>query len=344
MKHLSLIVFIFVYFQIAKSQEKNIYEAPYSYREIVIDGLPNDSVWNTCEWDDIDRLWLGEPVSPDDFTGKYKACWTDSFIYVLAKITDDVLHDNYPDPTDSYWKDDCLEVFIDEDATGGDHKYNYNAFAYHVSTLYEVVDLGLNGKKRLLNDHIDVKRTQDGNTYTWELKITLYTDDFEFGKTGNPVSLPYQDKEIGFSIAYCDNDGGDDRESFIGSQEISGSDKNTSWKQADDFGLLILRKNQVTSVPSPEKLLFANENTEINLYPNPAFTHFTISLYNSFTGHVMVDIYGNNGQRIKSKQLNKNGAFLNAEFDTYGLLPGNYMAIIRSGKKVMDSRKIIIAE
>ena len=102
MKYLFWIFFILSSYQTVKSQEKNIYETPYSSSEIAIDGLPNDSVWNTCEWDDIDQLWLGEPVTPDDFTGKYKACWTDSFIYVLAMITDDVLHDHYLEPTDSY--------------------------------------------------------------------------------------------------------------------------------------------------------------------------------------------------------------------------------------------------
>lgn len=344
MKHLFWIFFILSSFQTVKSQEKNSYEAPNSSSEIVIDGLANDSVWNICEWDDIDQLWLGEPVTPDDFTGKYKACWTDSFIYVLAKITDDVLHDHYPDPTDSYWKDDCLEVFIDEDASGGDHKYNYNAFAYHISTLYDVVDLGLNGKKRLLNDHIDVKKTQEGNIYTWELKITLYTDDFEFAKTVNPVSLPYKDKEIGFSIAYCDNDGGDDRESFIGSQEIRGSDKNTSWKQADDFGLLVLRKDVATSVNSFYPFTLNGKKSELIVYPNPASDYFKISLNNSYTGNLFFDLYANDGQLIKTKQVFKSASKLNVKYDVDEFMPGNYILKVRSGEIEINAYKFIIVK
>jgi hypothetical protein len=342
MKYISVLLLL-LSFHIANSQEKNIYEAPYSSQKIIIDGLPNDSVWDTCEWDDIDQLWLGSPVSPDDFTGKYKLAWTDSFIYVLAMITDDVLHDHYPDPTDSYWKDDCLEVFIDEDASGGDHKYNYNAFAYHISTTYDVVDLGLNGKKRLLNDHIEVIKTKDGNTYTWELKITLYTDEFKFGEPNNPVSLPFADKEIGFSIAYCDNDGGDDRESFIGSQEISSSDKNTSWKQADDFGLLILKKEGTTSIHSPFELFSHEINTDCEIYPNPAYNNsFNISLNNSTSGNIIFDLYTYNGQFIKSIQHCKDDINLNVGFTTPNLQPGYYLLKIRSEKQEIDTRKIII--
>ena len=86
MKYIS-VLFLLLFFYIANLQEKNIYEASYSSQKIIIDGLPNDSVWNTCEWDDIEQLWLGSPVSPDDFTGKYKLAWTETFIYVFAMIT-----------------------------------------------------------------------------------------------------------------------------------------------------------------------------------------------------------------------------------------------------------------
>ena len=47
---------------------------------------------------------------------------------------------------------------------------------------------------------------------------------------------------MGLAVAYCDNDGGSDRESFLGSEEIPGADKNVAWQNADVFGGLILEE------------------------------------------------------------------------------------------------------
>jgi hypothetical protein len=46
------------------------------------------------------------------------------------------------DPLVQYWDDDCLEIFLDEDFSGGDHQYNHNAFAYHVSLDNQAIDIG----------------------------------------------------------------------------------------------------------------------------------------------------------------------------------------------------------
>jgi hypothetical protein len=47
-------------------------------------------------------------------------------------------------------------------------------------------------------------------------------------------------KKIGFALAYCDNDGSLERESYIGSVFIPGTDKNQAWINADILGTLIL--------------------------------------------------------------------------------------------------------
>ena len=49
--------------------------------------------------------------------------------------------DQHADPKYFYWDDDCLEIFIDEDAFGGDHEFNYNAFAYNVALDNQIVDI-----------------------------------------------------------------------------------------------------------------------------------------------------------------------------------------------------------
>jgi hypothetical protein len=204
-----------------------------------IDGLASDDCWTDAEWAGIDQLWLGPAYSEDDYKGRYKIAWTPDLLYILVEITDDVLVDSHRDPLRDYWQDDCLEVFIDEDNSGGIHRYSYNAFAYHIALDYNVVDMGPDQQVRLYNDHLDVKRTKNGNTYTWEIALKVYSDQYVDGSDKNrPVTLT-EGKKIGFAIAYCDSDG-TVRENFIGTMVIPGSDKNTAWIDAGVFGTLEL--------------------------------------------------------------------------------------------------------
>lgn len=205
----------------------------------VIDGEAGDPCWENAVWFPIDELWLGEKPESDDFTGRFALSWSEKKLYILVHITDDILRDIHPDPLIDFYKDDCLEVFIDEDASGGEHTYNYNAFAYHVSLSYDIVDLHTDKKSRLLNDHMEVARVDKGTTSTWEIALTLYDDSFNPDRDNTPVALG-EGKKIGFALAYCDNDTSDDRESFIGSLPIKGTDKNRGWIDADVFASLLL--------------------------------------------------------------------------------------------------------
>ena len=51
-----------------------------------------------------------------------------------------------------------------------------------------------------------------------------------------------EQKEIGFAIAYCDNDQSEERENFIGSVPIKGKNKNRGWIDAGVFEKFILLK------------------------------------------------------------------------------------------------------
>jgi len=215
-----------------------------------INGVGDESSWDSANWYAIDKLILGDMPSKDDFSGRFKILWDEQSIYLLVEITDDVLFDQHVDPKHFYWDDDCLEIFIDEDASGGEHQYNFNAFAYHVALDNQVVDLGIkniDGTENfvLLNDHIESswRRNHDSLTnVTWELSISVYDDSFEFGSNNNkPVELSIN-KKLGFMLAYCDNDGSKEREHFIGSTEIEAvnGNKNLGYITADVFQRLTL--------------------------------------------------------------------------------------------------------
>lgn len=213
--------------------------APRAASPITVDGNGDEPAWSFAEWGPINQLWLGDDPDSEDFTGRYKIVWTPERLYVLVEIRDDVLSDQFPEPSVNYYMDDCLELFLDEDASGGNHQNNYNAFAYHIALDYYIADLGLSGVMDF-SDHADVKRVDEGDLSTWEIELKIFPDTFDENSTTNaPVTLS-AGKLMGFMASYCDNDGTYNRESFIGSVFIPGRDKNQGWIDAGVFGTLEL--------------------------------------------------------------------------------------------------------
>jgi len=204
-----------------------------------IDGIANEAIWNDAPWYQMDELWLGSPYSSEDFQGRYKLTWTTDALYLLAEIKDDILIDTNEDPLKAWWDDDCLEIFIDEDNSGGTHQFTHNAFAYHIALDGNAVDMSPKKQGKLYNSHIESKRVTIGNTSLWEVKISLFDDTYLDDQTNSTVRLEVN-KNIGFALAYCDNDTSKTRENFIGSIAVEGQDKNQGYITADIFGTLVL--------------------------------------------------------------------------------------------------------
>ena len=190
-------------------------------------------------WHPINQLWLGEAYTKDDFEGRYKLTWTEDALYLLSKIKDNQLRDVYKDPLKNWWDEDCLEIFIDEDNSGGEHQYNHNAFAYHVDLEGNVVDVTPQKEGKLYNLHIESERVSIGNTTIWEVKILLFNDSYKENGENSSISLT-ANKNIEFALAYCDNDSSEHRENFIGSIPVQGDDKDRGWIDANIFGTLLL--------------------------------------------------------------------------------------------------------
>jgi len=140
----------------------------------------------------------------------------------------------------NYWDDDCLEIFIDEDRSMGNHQYNHSAFAYHIGLDGKVADIGPDSLPHYYNDHIKSVKKSAGMKHIWELSMKIYDDSYVDGGTNSPVKLA-KDKVMGFAIAYCDNDGSKEREHFIGSTVVEGDDKNRGWIDAGIFEELRLK-------------------------------------------------------------------------------------------------------
>ncbi|NVK57479.1 MAG: CBM9 family sugar-binding protein [Alteromonadaceae bacterium] len=217
---------------------------------IVIDGVANESAWDKAQWHPLDQLMVGDMPTPADFSGRFKMLWDNDQLYLQVEIVDDVLIDTHPNPLRAYWDDDCLEIFIDADASGGDHLNNYNAFAYHIALDGNVVDIGPadNGAQEfvLLNEHATSRWTRADSTpytMTWEVSFRVYPDTFHHNNPVAPLQLS-ADQVLGFMLAYCDNDGSEEREHFLGSHAITpvDGDKNRGFIDASVFGQIKLLK------------------------------------------------------------------------------------------------------
>lgn len=222
----------------------------------IVDGKDKDTAWHSATWFPLNHVIVGENLSPDDFSGRFKMVWTAERIYLLAEIVDNVLIDTHANPLEKYWDDDALEIFIDEDNSGGNHQFNYNAFAYHIALDNQSADIGpfkskadeLSGNVfvRLFPDHIQShwqRSLEEPNKVIWEVSMAVYDDSFEdtMPSRHKPVVLS-KGKEMGFMLSYCDADSTAGREHFIGSQDIPAvnGDKNRGYIDASVFGVLTL--------------------------------------------------------------------------------------------------------
>lgn len=225
-------------------ENRSRYVAPQAESAPAIDGVANDAAWRSAEWRELKYRWLGPEYSAEDFNGRFKVVWTAERLYILAEITDDILFDSHRDPLVQYWDDDCLEIFLDEDHSGGEHQYNHNAFAYHLSLDNQAIDIGTDRQARNYSHHVKSHWKQQGDRVVWEVAIDIYADDYKDDSQDNrPVTLS-AGKVMGLMIAYCDNDGSELRENFIGSESVPYGPKDRGWIDAGLFGTLVLAAPQ----------------------------------------------------------------------------------------------------
>jgi hypothetical protein len=220
-------------------------EVKHTATPIKIDGLA-EQTWDNAAWQPMAYLMANSLPKEDDFSGRYKLLWDNQYLYLQAEITDDILFDKIADPTVKYWDDDCLEIFIDSDASGGNHQYNHSAFAYHIALDNQAVDLGEDQKAHMFNDHVTSRWQRDKKQFhkiIWEVAIKLYPDNYTDSKPLPAITLKPEQK-IGFMLAYCDNDGSETREHFMGSHKIEpvNGDTNRGWIDANVFGEISLKK------------------------------------------------------------------------------------------------------
>ena len=244
----------------------------YSYEvpePLTIDGIAEESAWAIAEWHAINQVWIpyDAPMKAGDFEGRFKVAWDMDYLYVLVEVVDDSLSDDYDNPLEHWWDDDCLEIFIDENRSMGDHERNCNAFAYHVSLSFDAIDLDSYGNGINYRENLFVAMdTLAEDTYMWEFAIKMYDASFRPDSPEESRVYLENNKLMGFAIAYCDNDESNARENFIGSMEMIRSQANDMYKNADHFGPLQLKQEHTVGLVEQERV------NPVRIYPQPADT------------------------------------------------------------------------
>jgi hypothetical protein len=301
---------------------------------VVIDGSAGDAVWSKTDWHPISQVWIpyAAKMAAGDFAGKFKVAWDSDYLYVLVEVIDDMISDDHPNPLQNWWDDDCVEVFLDEDRSKGNHEKNNNAFAYHVSTKYDAIDEDASGNGVNYKNNLKVIMDTIGtHTYLWEMAIKVYNSNFVMSNPeASRVKLTAK-KLMGFTIAYCDNDQTSSRENFIGSMYMTAATANDNYITADYFGsMLLVDRTDITQIVSIEQ----DQAKIARIFPNPVNEMLTIELSGDRSENSAFEIRSVSGSLLKSGILKTRNQSIKVD----DLVPGIYIITVSSGKNRQTER------
>ncbi|MGD0037528.1 MAG: sugar-binding protein [Bacteroidota bacterium] len=335
----------------------------------VIDGIGNDACWQNVPWQPIAQVWIpyGAIVDSNDFSGRYKVVWssTTNLLYFLIEVHDDVFVDGFvPGQQPDIYNFDISEVFIDENASGGDHQYDTdttnaeNAFAYHMyapcpadgqvtTALYADDIAGTPSKNQRVNytshfPQFALRRT--GQTAVREFSLIVYKDTYDYTSTDSAKAAArsqlYTGKMMGLSVAYCDDDHPNRnpkaRDKMIGSvwEPYPG---NLHYQNANYFGRVKLVAENATGVENEHTV----QISPIRLYPNPASSTSQLQLDNSYRGEVTIRLFNLLGQEVFCTVGSKADRLFTQSLVLNRLPSGVYFIQTRMGKSIFCEKFII---
>ncbi|MGI9551947.1 MAG: carbohydrate-binding family 9-like protein [Aurantibacter sp.] len=97
------------------SGQENQIEADFVFVAPVIDGSPNDEVWQSAKPITLRKNQSGDKVSDSILTTTVKTCYDTNKLYLLFICKDPDIWTSYNKRDDHLWKEEAVEVFIDVD-------------------------------------------------------------------------------------------------------------------------------------------------------------------------------------------------------------------------------------
>jgi len=279
------------------------------------------------------------------------------------EVHDTIFVDGYiSGVTTDIYNYDISEVFIDENASGGEHRYDSdtsnaeNAFAYHmyaacpadgqVTTVWHVDDMAgtiSNSKRADYTSHFPefaLRRT--GQTAVREFSLIVYNDTYTESNKAAARSQLVVGKLMGLSVAYCDNNhpakNPKARDYMFGSV-WEPSPGNLHWINASYFGHVKLVAENATGVENKQPI----SANVMKLYPNPSSSSSRVEVENLYRGEVSIRLFNLLGQEILRTSASK----LNNQFaytlQLQRLPPSLYFVQMNMGRTVYSEKLLVIS-
>jgi len=313
----------------------------------LVDGSAADLCWDSAAWNTMPYVWIpyGATMAASDFTGRFKTVWNEqeNLLYFLFEITDDKFVNGYvfSSTNGNYYLYDVVEIFIDENRSGGTHETTNNAFAYHItggnaSTDFDAVDMWKTLRVNYKDHFPEFARAKNGNVYTWEFSMMVLNDAYEPGFVLADFQSSLQTgKRMGFTAAYCDDDqssSNPQRDNFIASKYLIQAYSNESYKNATHFGFMKL-VNEPTANPNTSALHLRAKDSRLKVYPNPVHDFAELSFTSNYTGIVGIRIFNATGQVINKTESYKSRLSFSHSSDFTRLNTGMYFVRIDAGNE-----------
>ncbi|MFT3681093.1 MAG: carbohydrate-binding protein [Ferruginibacter sp.] len=264
------------------------YKAPAA---ITIDGNPSENGWN------ITRAFSKNVTGTTNNTATFGVMWDNNNLYVAMKVIDANLYSESPA---NMWEDDAVEVYFDANfnrSTTYDGKDNQIIKGYNKSTVF-------------------TKSAITGLQHAWAPVAGGYTVEMAIPWSQLGITAPAAGTNIGFDVAYDDDDNGGTRD---GQAVWNGTIDN--YQNTAGFGRLTLSASvagasarpgiAITSVEEPVK------DASLKLIPNPVTGGNLTVITPGMKGNVMAEIKDYNGallqkevKKVQNEKLNINVAHL----------------------------------
>lgn len=350
----------------------------------VVNGIGDEDAWKDAPWNNISYIWMPydnqssyvkdglKLVSGSgDFSGRFKVVWNsdENLLYFLAETTDDAFVDGYvynqSGTLGGYPDYDILEVFIDENRSGGRHVFDSpnsntaqygtnaeNAFSYHIAVNEPEENASTESKIVL-----DIAGTTWGNVpnyeshlpefalrksegvYTWEFSLRVYGENYNHSNPAASEVVLSKNKVMGLSMAYCDNDDLTEspkkRDHFFGSVYVPGANHNDHWMNADWFGVA-----KLTDKPDNTGIGRAGmRNTQFDVLNING--ELLVNMNVNQAGPVQIRIFNLLGSEIQKYSIDKPAGPFQTVVPVSQLKPAVYLIDISQGKN-RYTKKVIL--
>lgn len=216
-----------------------------------IDGILNDSVWTFANDAELlafggkPKLWNECWTNFYDNKVQWKAVWSDqtNLLYLAVEVQDDIAGSSDHD-FDRLWQDDCIQIFIDGDTSGGEYSDTFcDAQNWSIRRDNAINLAGLAGQYA---GSAIKSVVQHGSNANWvlEASIAIY-DLYDL----NRKQLKIGDI-IGWELWYNDSDDSVQVESkWIRDHQVGWGYAGPTWRNADYMQRLEFGTTSVDSLP-----------------------------------------------------------------------------------------------